>query len=170
MPKFLKTFGNIYKNCQHVEWYKANLDLARIEKPTRKETLIILFSNRSGWNFLGRGLAGTGSYPIAGEPLNCQTIEKSGAESFGKYLERLKGHFKKQNRFAFKAGITQLMFLRQTGLLDHHFPDRKIIRTYREDIISQAVSWSIATQRKVWHQTDAPAEKFEEVEYDQATI
>ncbi len=169
MPDFLNTFRNIFDNCEHVRWYNANLDLAMIEDATQKETVIILFSNRSGSNLLGRSLATTGIYPIAGEPLNEQTIERSGIRSLGEYLETVVCRQKSQ-KFALKTGITQLMFLKKSGLLDRHFPDRKIIRTYREDIISQAVSWSIASQRNVWHQSDAPGDRFEEVEYDQSTI
>lgn len=128
----------------------ADVDFSEIEP---LEKYFLCFTNRSGSNYLAELLASTGTFNLAGEIFNCDTVIKrtnqSNYLSFDEYVcETIKA--RTSMRFIAKVGISQLEFLQNIGLLDSIFSNAKYILIERSDKVSQAISREIAFQTKEW--------------------
>ncbi len=136
------------------------------------ELAILAFTNRCGSNLLAEYMWKCGYFGQIGEMLNADIIEKRSNElsitSFEDYILELNSSINKRNRiFGIKASAEQIVMLYEYGIFDM-FSGVKAVHSYRSDIVSQAVSYSIADQTKRWtslHDTET-----DEVTYDYRDI
>ena len=115
---------------------------------------LLAFANRSGSNLLADYLRNTAYFGGFHEQLNYNAIEKQ-AEAGSctslpdtiRYMStaRLGG----ASAWGFKASWDQIMMLYRARI-DKMYPSVKIIHSTRHDIVSQAVSYLIASQTKKW--------------------
>lgn len=131
-------------------------------------TVIICFTNRSGSNYLAEAIASTGSVNVAHEYLNHPLVERraeaQGFTSLNEYLQGLAEQVSEGMAFAFKVGLTQLYFIAELGFLDNLLPNPRFVLIEREDVLAQAISWTIASQTGQWRRKKK--EKLKEPEYD----
>lgn len=133
----------------------------------------LLFTNRSGSNYLGSLLNTTGKFCNFGETSNHETVLNHAAQ-LG--LSRLASYYHEIHRtyahpdmlFGQKLSVQQLLFLLRTGIVPHVFRNARWIWIQRLDVVAQAISLYIAQKTLQWTSlhpgTDA------EVTYDFAEI
>lgn len=117
---------------------------------------IMLFVNRSGSSLVGEYIRATEHFTGFGEPLNYKLVldrrERHGFASFADYFTWLQGNvFRPGTTFGMKASCDQVMMLLRCGAIPRLFPDVRWVMIQRNDVLSQAVSLSIAHQTKRWH-------------------
>lgn len=139
-------------------------------KPLNKPICIIVFMNRSGSSLICENMRATKKFTGFGEPLNYELVIKRAQEhdditSFPEYLNWLtrKIH-KKGTMFGMKASCDQVMMLLRSGAIPRYFNDVRWVFIQRRDILSQAVSFSIAQQTQQWHSFQSGNER--EARYD----
>ncbi|MBT4522022.1 MAG: hypothetical protein HOC23_18640 [Halieaceae bacterium] len=121
----------------------------------RLDIFFVAFSNRSGSTFLTEIMHQVGfSIPPRAEIFNSDWVipscKKNDIPSFTRYFLRIISGWNKNQQVGFKIGARQLFWLTRTGLLSH-FRSVKVIHSKRQDRISQAISFYIATQTGQWH-------------------
>ncbi len=137
--------------------------------PVFEKPLYLLgFTNRSGSNFLAEHLSNTGLFYPFWELLNEESLvkqqEKHGFSGFPDYIAHLYETIApKKRQFGLKASATQIAMLHHFGILSM-FPETRIFHIYRNDVVEQAVSFSIAFQTKQW--TSRQTVQDTEVAYD----
>lgn len=119
-----------------------------------KTLVVMLFTNRSGSNLLGDYLVNSGNFSGFEEVLNwdfaIRAAQASNIQSFNNLLKGYYAHKTKEGQtFGVKASIGQLAMLVKWGYLDA-FDEVRVIHIERDDIVSQAVSFSIASQTGSW--------------------
>lgn len=124
------------------------------DAPVFDHPLYVLgFTNRSGSNLLGEYLRGTSRFRGFQEQLNHPAVEGRAAElgltSFPAYVEAVASRGRRQFPFGIKASSTQLSMLLRCRI-DRMFSGLRLIHILREDVVAQAVSFSIAFQTKTW--------------------
>lgn len=124
------------------------------------ESVFVCFTNRSGSNYLCDLLANCGVLPKVKEsfnaPLIASFIKDKGITSFEEFCRQLLKRGSVPGLFASKVGLIQLALLSQTGILGGVFANPKFIYVRRNDILGQAISFSIADQTKSWTSKQAP--------------
>lgn len=125
------------------------------DQGTDRLMVVLLFTNRSGSNYLCECLASTEKFVNAGESLNWDVIKKkvvsSDIKSFPEYCFNRIGKLGTNGRnVVVKASIRQLMLLFKYGIIgkDGVFRNVKFVHIERQDILAQAVSFSIAAQTR----------------------
>lgn len=115
--------------------------------------VVIAFTNRSGSNLTANLMAKSRLTTPAREMLNAESVRRSGAEagrsSAQAYMDWLTTIDKIDAPFALKASFDQLAMLVRWGAREA-FGDMRVVHVVREDILSQAISFSIAEQTQRW--------------------
>jgi len=147
--------------------YFAEFDVPADTGALNKPVCIMLFTNRSGSSLVSEHMRSTLQFTGFGEPLNSSWIidrcEREHLTSFADYLRwetrRLYTH-KPGTLLGMKASYGQAMMLMRSGAIPVFFDDVRWVVIERQDLLSQAVSFSIADQTKQWHSFDSgkPAE------------
>jgi len=135
----------------------------------------VCFMNRSGSNFLAELVASDKRYCKALENLNAHPVisnsEEHGHTRFVDYLHWLVSRFATDEKvFGVKVSWDQLYFLTKIGVISNCFSNAKFLHIVREDVISQAVSFSIASQTKQWTSEQKASLAIENVTYDSEAI
>ncbi|MEM1235978.1 MAG: Stf0 family sulfotransferase [Pseudomonadota bacterium] len=121
--------------------------------------LLIAFTNRSGSSYFGELLSRSGSFGGGGEFLNAEVVaemrRETGARSLPEHLEALARRSCEAGKvFAVKASWSQLAMIARWRL-GEMFPGLRVIHVYRDDVVAQAVSFSIALQTGRWNARQA---------------
>ncbi len=123
-------------------------------------TIFLCFTNRCGSAWLASLLFATGRLPRAGEPFNHDQVIKRSAkqqlDSFAGYCRQLAQGNALDDTGAFKAGHGQLFMLAKWGYIGGLFADPQFIFVTRDDLLDQAISFSIADQTKAWTSRQKP--------------
>jgi LPS sulfotransferase NodH len=135
--------------------YFAEFDFPAEVEPLNSPICIMVFVNRSGSSLICEYMRATGRFTGFGEPLNYDlVIERSkrlGINTFAGYLQWLhKNVYKEDAMFGMKASCDQVMMLLRSGAIPKYFNEVRWVFIQRSDIVSQAVSFSIAAQTKKW--------------------
>jgi LPS sulfotransferase NodH len=168
--------GSVHQN-QIVEYFGDNLirdfSAGEIERLGSCQVFFIVFTNRSGSNFLSELLQQTGvGIRPATEPFNAQSVIKAadrlGLTSFNDYLLHLLDATSDNGHAGFKISINQLFALTKMGITQH-FGKIRVLHTLRRDVVGQAVSHYKARVTGRWI---ARSEAFdmEQVDYAPAEI
>lgn len=118
---------------------------------------LLAFTNRSGSNLLAEHLTNTKIFGPIGELLNEGSMaarkEKYGLAGFPDYIAHLYDVLRPEGgQFGIKASATQIAMLYHFGILSM-FPETRVLHIHRNDVVEQAVSFSIAFQTKQWAST-----------------
>jgi LPS sulfotransferase NodH len=136
-----------------VQYFGLPSCIVRNRDPVLGRGCIMLFTNRSGSNYLAELLQSTGVFSQFGEGLIGDTVvtrsNTHGITSMSEYLTWLKGK-KSGEIFGIKASARQAMMLFRFGIVQNMFSSVDWLMTRRKDLVAQAVSLSIAHQTKVW--------------------
>lgn len=131
-------------------------------KPCFDQKLLLLaFTNRSGSTLLAELLTATGRVAGGGEFLNAETVARQSAqapEAFPAYIAHLVQRQCHADAvyFCLKANVDQLAMLIRWNI-PAMFQGFEIIHCWRDDLIAQAVSYSIAAQTLTWTAAQVPA-------------
>ena len=155
--------------------YFGSFDIPADTAPLGRPVCIVLFTNRSGSSLVSEHMRSTHQFVGFGEPLNYRRViersEQAGLQSFAQYLrfeiDRLY-QFKPGAVAGMKASYAQAMMLMRSGAVPGLFDDVRWVVIQRDDLLSQAVSFSIAKQTRKWRSFDS-GEPVEPV-YDYADI
>ena len=133
----------------------GNIQSVRKYSEQKPRVLIICFTNRSGSTFLAEALRSTGKLGIGGEFFNFEYVKqfslKNNINNFVDYCLKLQEQHSLCGIFCTKLGWEQLCFLMRIGILPKVYQSPNYIWVRREDVLSQAISFSIADQNKVWN-------------------
>lgn len=135
-------------------------------------SIIICFLNRSGSNFLAECLQQSGGIGPFGEFFNHPNLvslcKEKDIDTLSDYVFYINSLMKKDNVFCTKLGWAQLYFLIKIGVIPKIIKNPKFIFITRNDLLGQAISFSIASQTKKWS-SEHKAEK-QHVEYSENDI
>lgn len=128
--------------------------------PVTDPVCILLFTNRSGSTLVAEYLRATGRVVAMGEPLNHPIVGRRaarfGLRTFPDYLAHEYRRWHQPGTvYGFKASWDQALMLWRAGILPHYFSNVRWILVQREDLVAQAISFSIAEQTQRWHSFDA---------------
>lgn len=142
-------------------------------KQTNKKILFVCFTNRSGSNIVCEHLGAGKSFNIGGENLNFDAVidnsKKHNFISFSEYFNWLMNiNNSNQENFVLKCSWEQLYFLEKYGYINNDFKGFNYLLIKRLDVLSQAVSYSIALQRGSW--TSQQQDSSSNVEYKENII
>jgi LPS sulfotransferase NodH len=122
---------------------------------TERLIVILIFTNRSGSNFLCNCLSATGKFEDAGEAFNWEIVARRsarrGISSFPDYCLQHVGNIgEARKHVVVKASIRQQVMLWKYGIVGPEglFRNTKYVRIERRDLLAQAVSYSIAFQTR----------------------
>jgi trehalose 2-sulfotransferase len=145
------------------------------EKELFKSTDIffVLFTNRSGSNYLCELLGQRGLGIKRAEPFNRGVvINQSGKRGFNSYVDyfsdRVANHVRNGN-VGFKISAEQLFWLTSIDLLSR-FRSVRILTIRRQDILAQAVSHYLARETGKWHSQQEGDKPVEDVPYNSQEI
>ncbi len=141
--------------------------------PVMEPVCIMLFTNRSGSSLVSEHLRATGCFTGLGEPLNHPLVkersEQEDLHSLPQYMDWVYRRMRREGAmYGFKASFDQAMMLVRAGVIPNYFRDVRWVMIQRNDILSQAVSFSIASQTKKWH--SHRGEKLSEPQYNYEQI
>ncbi|MEM1113454.1 MAG: Stf0 family sulfotransferase [Pseudomonadota bacterium] len=141
--------------------------------PLGRPVCILLFTNRSGSSLVSEHLRATNCFTGLGEPLNYKLVrercDEEGIRHFPDYIRWLVDRMGREGAmYGLKASFDQAMMLVRAGIVPGFFNDVRWVLIERSDILSQAVSFSIASQTKKWHSHRGEAQV--EPQYDFAQI
>jgi LPS sulfotransferase NodH len=124
-------------------------------EPLNKPICIVLFTNRSGSSLIGEHMRASNRFSGFGEPLNHKLVikrsDREGIKSFPDYLRwELENVGREGCMFGMKSSYSQAMMLVRSGAVPRFFNDVRWVILRRRDILSQAISFSIAFQTKQW--------------------
>ena len=131
-----------------------NVYFASRGEPPLGRLVIMLFTNRSGSNLLAEYLTSSGEIIGFEESLNWDEVKRAvdihAISSFTDYMTRLYLHKAATgNLVAIKASLDQFLMLYRWGYFIMFNP-LTVIHVTRDDVVSQAVSFSIASQSGQW--------------------
>ncbi|MGI9602631.1 MAG: Stf0 family sulfotransferase [Acidimicrobiales bacterium] len=120
--------------------------------------LLLCFTNRSGSNYLAELLRSTQLLGRAHEAFNPPFVARHlerwdlNERTLVSYARNLRPRITRQGGSPpiFKIGWHQLFVLAETGVLDTVFPNRKLVVIQRQDLLAQAVSFTIASRTGAW--------------------
>ena len=114
----------------------------------------ILFTNRSGSNFVSELVASTNEYNIATEIFNSEeiigTCREFGINYFHEYISAIVTSNAINDCFFVKLGTPHLYLLEKAGFLSLFFNRQKCLWSRRANLHSQAVSFFIAEKTGAW--------------------
>jgi len=121
---------------------------------------IMVFTNRSGSSLIGEYLRASGVFSGFGEPLNYPLVieraQKFGISSLVGYMKWLMEYLGDSKKaVGVKLSLDQLVMCFRAGIIPSVFPNTRWLYVYREDLLSQAISFSIAEQTGSWNSVDA---------------
>lgn len=128
----------------------------------REPLTIMVFTNRSGSSLIGEYLRASGAFSGFGEPLNYPLVIEH-AQKFG--ISNLVGYLKwlmeslgdSKKAVGVKLSLDQVVMLLRAGIIPRIYPNVNWLYVYREDLLSQAISFSIAEQTGAWNTVDGDA-------------
>lgn len=133
--------------------------------------VLICFTNRSGSNALAEDLSQIPTCGLGKELMNHQAVVQiSGKKGFAHLTDYLHHILANQqcDRPAVKVSVDQLLFLQASGVLEHCLYNAQAIHIRRRDLLSQAVSFFIASVTKEW--TSEHNKKSDPPEFDERQI
>jgi hypothetical protein len=146
-------------------------DGIRSKRPFNKiefsNIILLCFTNRSGSNAISEDISYSFEFRFPGEVLNSDVIIKqSKLNKFTTYEEYLHFTFKKFSgkKLLLKISIDQLIFLHKYKFLVNFFISPNYVFVSRNDLLSQAVSYFIASNTLEWsavHKTIGPTPDFD---------
>lgn len=136
--------------------YFDTFDIPADRKPFKCRVVILVFVNRSGSSLVGEYLRATGRFSGFGEPLNHDVViarcEEEGIRTFEGYLTWLIGNVHRRGtQFGLKASVDQVLMLMRSGAIPRCLSPVRWVFVQRVDLLSQAISYSIAEQTGRWH-------------------
>lgn len=140
----------------------------RDERFVHFSPVLICFTNRSGSNALAEDLSQLPTCGHGKELMNYEAVVGiSTRKGFGHLADYLYYILSDQEceRPAIKVSVDQLLFLQAYGLLEHCLYNSRAIHVRRQDLLSQAVSFFIASVTKEWtskHTKRCDPPKFDE--------
>ena len=155
--------------------YFAEFEFPADTQPLDRPVCIMLFTNRSGSSLVSEHMRATPLFTGFGEPLNSRWVidrcEREGLKTFPEYLRFEARRLLTEKPGAvlgMKASYGQAMMLMRSGAVPEFFNDVRWVVIQRDDLLSQAVSFSIADQTKQWHsfddgEQDAPVYAYEDI-------
>ncbi len=133
--------------------------------------VLICFTNRSGSNTLAEDLSRLPTCGLGKELLNHQAVVqismRKGFAHLSDYLYHILAN-QECERPAIKVSVDQLLFLHASGVLENCIYNARAIHIRRRDLLSQAVSFFIASVTKEW--TSKHTRKAEPPEFDERRI
>jgi len=167
------SFEQVGVHEKHLRNYFKEFNYTSDSKPLNRPISILLFTNRSGSTIIGEYLRATHRFTGFGEPLNYKLVikrsEREQIRTFPDYLSWELEKFQLRDcMFGMKASYNQAMMLVRSGALSHYFTDVRWVIVQRDDILAQAVSFSIAAQTEQW--TSNKRDKAHKVVYDYKDI
>lgn len=138
-----------------------------------RKILFVCFTNRCGSNVVCEHLGKSKKFNIGGENLNHDAVinnsKRLNFTSFSEYFDWLLNvQSGKKEYFVVKTSWQQLYFLKKYGYLNDQFDKLDFLVLKRKDILSQAISYSVALQNGAW--TSLQSKKDVEIKYDRKTI
>lgn len=133
--------------------------------------VLICFTNRSGSNTLAEDLSHLPTCGLGREMMNHQAVVQiSTRKGFAHLSDYLHHILDTQDceRPAIKLSVDQLLFLQASGVLEHCLYNARAIHIRRRDLLSQAVSFFIASVTKEW--TSKHTRKDEPPEFNERRI
>lgn len=133
-------------------------DLAGLDRPV----CIMVFTNRSGSNVLAEYLRASHRFTGFVESLNFRRVLKYAEQyqfsEFHEYLQwQVSGLAAEGKIIGIKASVEQAIMLYRCGAIPHYFSNIHWLMVQRNDVLSQAISFSIAAQSKQWTSDQAAA-------------
>lgn len=133
--------------------------------------VLICFTNRSGSNTLAEDLSQLPTCGLGKELMNHQAVvqisTRKGFAHLSDYLHHILAN-QDCERPAIKVSVDQLLFLQASGVLGHCLYNARAIHIRRRDLLSQAVSFFIASVTKEW--TSNHTRKGEPPEFNERRI
>ena len=119
----------------------------------------MVFMNRSGSSMIGEYMRATGKFSGFGEPLNHELVlsraKKHNSESFPDYFRWLMKEIRQEGTlFGLKASLEQVVMLFRANVIPTYFADVRWAVVRRRDILSQAISLTVAQQTQQWHSVE----------------
>lgn len=117
---------------------------------------LLAFSNRCGSNLAAEYIRSLRGFDGFREELNQDVVIRASCQGgFGSLSDYVSHHCRAAfpSTYGFKANWEQLSMVFKFGL-HRMFSDCRIVHIVREDVVGQAISYSIGTQRGVWTSTD----------------
>lgn len=119
--------------------------------------IVLAFTNRSGSNLLAEYLRLTGNFAGFFEHLNGQSVRKmvetTRADSFPDHVDALFRNMRSDvSALGVKSSWNQILMLLRWRI-NRMFQSFHILHIEREDVLAQAVSFSIANQTRQWMST-----------------
>lgn len=114
----------------------------------------ILFTNRSGSNYIAELISSSNLFNLASEIFNSDEVirvcKMNEISSLSEYAQKIVAHNAINNTFFVKVSTPHLFLLERGGLLPCVFSERKAIWSRRSDLIAQSVSFFIAEKTGRW--------------------
>lgn len=135
--------------------YFGDLTLPDDVKPPGNLVCMMLFTNRSGSNVLGEYFRASHRFTGFLESINYRRVIKDAKENdLRSFFDYLKWHVTRLgdgNRIiGIKASVDQAALLFQCGAIPNYLDKVRWITVQRDDILAQAISFSIAAQSLRW--------------------
>jgi trehalose 2-sulfotransferase len=154
---FEKVTGHEAKLREYFDEFDVPADAVALNKPV----CIMLFTNRSGSSLVSEHMRSMHQFTGFGEPLNSRwIIDQCERENLTRFIDYLRWQSSRLYRqkpgalLGMKASYGQAMMLMRSRAIPLFFNDVRWVVIEREDLLSQAVSFSIADQTKQWHSFD----------------
>ena len=148
--------------------------------------LVLLFTNRSGSNYLAQLLASTGRFNEAGEFFNGDTIvhhvraqgwhvraqgwRAECGPAVQDYVRLLPGLVGRDGRVTVKLAVEHLDLLERAGVLQALLPRMRFLLLERQDRLGQAISRAIASQTLRWTTEHPGRLRDDQLVYDRGRI
>ncbi|HCE3202979.1 TPA: hypothetical protein NG572_002163 [Vibrio parahaemolyticus] len=153
-------FPSSTHEAQVNEYFKSIGGEHGLSNAVSDKSIIVCFTNRCGSTLLSSKLTELG---IFGEPSDYKNFEffngdevvdycrRKNITSLVRYFESIKNnHQSELGYFSSKIGLDQLVWLTKINFFKNRIKNTKFIFSYREDVISQAISLLIALQSGKW--------------------
>lgn len=142
-----------------------------------ERTIFICFTNRCGSTYLGSLLTELGLAGLPNEFNNFEffngsevvhIMEKNNLNSLVEYIGHIVEHHSTSHCFTTKVSPDQLVWLTRKNLIGRRFKNPTFIFIKRRDVVSQAISLSIAMQTGKW--TSKHSVKDKDIVYNESEI
>lgn len=132
-----------------------------VEMPAlNRPVCIMVFTNRSGSNVLAEYMRASHRFTGFVESLNFQRVLKYAEQyqiaEFHEYLQwQVSGLAAEDKIIGIKASVEQAIMLYRCGAIPRYFNNIHWLMVQRNDVLSQAISFSIAAQSNQWASYEA---------------
>jgi LPS sulfotransferase NodH len=114
----------------------------------------MLFTNRSGSNYVAELIGSSKIFNLASEVFNSEEViricKEDKISSLSEYAQKIIAHNAIGNTFFVKLATPHLFMLERGGLLSSIFSEGKAIWSRRSDLIAQSISFFIAEKTGRW--------------------